>query len=142
MMLRLLPAAILALSACAPAQAQNRDGARLIEQLEKSDTNGDGAISRDEFIAGRSAQFARLDRNKDGYFTDSDIPGIVKNRLPPEMSVDSMKATFDANGDGKVSQSEFVNGPTAAFDRIDANGDNTVTRTEIDQARAMLASLR
>lgn len=142
MMSRLLPAAILVLAACAPAQAQDRDGARLIEQIEKADTNGDGAISRSEFTAHRATQFSRLDRDQNGYVTESDIPGFVQKRLPPEMSLDKMKAAFDTNKDGKLSQSEFVNGPTAAFDRIDANGDNTVTRAEIDQARAMLASVR
>ncbi|OYW18045.1 MAG: hypothetical protein B7Z52_05745, partial [Burkholderiales bacterium 12-64-5] len=118
MMLRLLPAALLALSACAPAQAQDRDGARLIEQIEKADANGDGAISRTEFTAYRSTQFGRLDRNKDGFVTDSDIPAALQKRLPPEMSIDKLKAAFDANGDGKLSQQEFVNGPTAAFDRV------------------------
>lgn len=142
MMSRLLPAAILVLAACAPAQAQDRDGARLIEQIEKADTNGDGAISRNEFTAHRATQFSRLDRDQNGYVTESDIPSFVQKRLPPEMSLDKMKAAFDTNKDGKLSQSEFVNGPTAAFDRIDANGDNTVTRAEIDQARAMLASVR
>jgi Ca2+-binding EF-hand superfamily protein len=142
MMLRFFPAVVLALSACAPAQAQNQDGARMIEQLEKADANGDGAISRPEFTAYRATQFSRLDRSQDGFLTDSDIPGFVQKRLPPEMSIDSLKAAFDANGDGKLSQAEFVNGPTAAFDRVDTNHDDTVTRQELDMARTVLANAR
>lgn len=142
MIQRLLPFAMFALVACAPAQAQNPDGARLIEQIEKADANGDGAVSRSEFTAYRTTQFSRLDRNSDGFITDGDIPGFVQKRLPPDMSYDSLKTRFDTNGDGKISKTEYVNGPTTAFDRVDANGDDLVTRAEIDQARAMIASMR
>lgn len=142
MKFRLLPAAVLALSACAPALAQNDAGARLIDQIEKADANGDSAISRAELTAHRTTLYSRLDRNADGFVTDNDIPGYIQKRLPPEMSIENLKATFDANGDGKVSQAEFVTGPTTAFDRIDANSDNTVTRQELDTARAMLAKIR
>lgn len=139
-MLKLIPLAFLALAACTPAMAQQHGGARLFEQLEKADMNNDGAISRQEFTAFRATQFTRLDRNADGFITDSDIPRFVQNRLPPEMTGDNLRATFDANKDGKVGQAEFVNGPALMFDRADANGDNTVTQAELEVVRAALGS--
>lgn len=139
-MLKLVPLAFLSLAACAPAMAQPHDGARMLEQLEKADTNGDGAVSRQEFTAFRATQFTRIDRNGDGFITDDDIPRFVQNRLPPEMSGDNLRATFDANKDGKVSQAEFVSGPALMFDRADANSDNTVTRAELEAVRAALAA--
>lgn len=139
-MFKLIPLVFLSLAACAPAVAQQHDGARLLEQLQKADTNRDGAVSRAEFTAFRASQFTRLDRNNDGFVTDSDIPRFVQNRLPPDMSGDKLQATFDNNKDGKVSQSEFVNGPALMFDRADANGDSIVTSQELETIRAALAN--
>ena len=110
----------------------------MIAQLEKADANHDGAVSRDEFTAFRATQFERIDRNRDGYMTESDIPGFAKNRIPEEMSIENLKANFDANKDGKVSKLEFVNGPALMFDRVDTNKDNTVTKSELEAARALL----
>lgn len=139
-MLKFIPLALLSLTACAPAIAQQHDGTRMLEQLEKADSNKDGAISRAELTAHRASQFDRLDRNKDGFITDNDIPKMVQNRLPPEMSGDKLRANFDANKDGKVSEAEFVNGPSLMFDRADTNGDNLVAQSELQAVRAALAS--
>jgi Ca2+-binding EF-hand superfamily protein len=135
----ILPLA-LAIAACAPVSAQQAGGGeRMLEQLEKADANGDGAVSRDEFLAYRTAQFPRLDRNKDGFYTESDIPQRLAKRLPQGFSAGEMRAQFDANGDGKVSEAEFVNGPSPAFDRVDADQNNLVTQAELETARAVLA---
>ena len=134
--------ALLALAACSPASAQQHDGSRMIAQLEKADTNHDGAVSRNEFTAFRATQFERIDRNRDGYLTESDIPSFAKNRIPEEMSIENLQVTFDVNKDAKVSKQEFVNGPALMFDRVDMNKDNIVTRTELEAARAMLEARR
>ncbi len=134
-----LPFLILA-AACAPASAQQgAGGVRMIEQLEKADANGDGAVSKAEFTAHRQAQFPRLDRNKDGFFTDGDVPKIMKNRMPAGFTPGEMRGQFDVNGDGRISEHEFVHGPAMAFDRIDANADGVVTSAELQTARTQLA---
>jgi Ca2+-binding EF-hand superfamily protein len=137
-MKRLLPL-LAALALTAPAFAQTRDGARLLDQLEKADANKDGAVSKTEFLDLRADQFARIDRNKDGYITDSDIPARAKKRMP-ELSSDTLRTNFDADKDGRVSRAEFVDGPAMVFDRVDANGDGLATRAEFDAARAALAA--
>ena len=139
-MLKIIPLAFLSLAACAPALAQQHDGTRMLDQMEKADANGDGAVSRTEFTAFRASQFGRLDRNKDGFITDSDIPKMVQSRLPAEMSGDKLRASFDANKDGKVSEAEFVNGPSVLFDRADTNGDNMVSKAELNAMRTALAN--
>lgn len=142
MTLKIASLTILLLVACSPADAQQHDGARMIAQLEKADANHDGAVSRQEFTAFRASQFTRLDRNHDGFFTDNDIPAFAKNRIPPELSFDTLKASFDGNNDGKISQAEFVNGPSLMFERVDANQDGLVTEAELNTARAALAARR
>lgn len=53
-------------------------GERRDFRIEKLDTNGDGAISKKEFMAGaqeRAAKmFERMDRNGDGVLTSADKP--------------------------------------------------------------------
>ena len=138
--MKILPAAFFLLVACQPASAQQHDGARALAQLEKADTNGDGAVSKQEYTSFRTSQFSRIDRNGDGFLTDNDIPAIAKSRIPPEMSMDTLKANFDVNRDGKISRAEFTNGPTIVFDRVDANKDGIATQAEFNAARTAFAS--
>jgi Ca2+-binding EF-hand superfamily protein len=41
------------------------------------DKNGDGKISREEFL-GRPVAFDRLDTNKDGFITRDELPQVQK----------------------------------------------------------------
>ncbi|MDP3736316.1 MAG: EF-hand domain-containing protein [Hyphomonadaceae bacterium] len=137
--MKLLPI-VLFLSACAPAAAQSHDGSRILQQLEKADSNGDGAVSRSEFTTFRQKQFARMDRNGDGYMTESDIPRLVASRLPAGMQADQLVREFDADGDKKVSRDEFGGGPTVVFDRVDVDHDGIATKAELGAAQAALAA--
>lgn len=135
----ILPIVLFA-AACAPVSAQQpAGGTRMLQQLEKADANGDGAVSKSEFTAHRQSQFPRLDRNDDGYFTDSDVPRFMKDRMPAGFTPGEMRAQFDANGDGKVSEQEFVHGPSTVFDRVDANADGNLSPAELQTARTLMA---
>jgi Ca2+-binding EF-hand superfamily protein len=136
----LLPVALLALAACGPASAQQFDGSRIIQQFGQADLNADGSVTREEFRNHRKTQFARADRNGDGFVSDDDVPAVVQSRLrnrlggkkPGEMIIPQ----FDRNGDAKLSEAEFVDGPTLVFDTVDANGDGKATREEITNAQS------
>ena len=45
-----------------------------IEHFSEMDTNGDGAVSKDEYLAHAAATFAKLDKNGDGKLDKADHP--------------------------------------------------------------------
>jgi Ca2+-binding EF-hand superfamily protein len=104
--------------------------------FDRADANKDGSVTREEFIAARAGQFAKLDRNSDGYIDSNDVPKRLAARRKQQGGGDFMVGQFDANGDGKVSKEEFVNGPTLAFDRADTNKDNVIDAKELAAAKA------
>lgn len=109
--------------------------------LQAADTNGDGAIARDEAVAMVTRHFAMVDTNSDGKVTREEImtarekrhaamaarwggrPGGPHGMFP---APGAMLARLDANDDGKLTRAEF----DAPFDRIDANKDNIVDAAE------------
>jgi len=103
--------------------------------FERSDLNNDGTVTREEFIAARADHFAKLDRNSDGYIDSNDVPKRLAARRQQQGGGDFMASQFDANGDGKVSKEEFINGPTLAFDRADKDKNNVLDKNELAAAR-------
>lgn len=98
-----------------------------------ADANGDGLVSRAEFIAARNARFDVLDANRDGFLvrdeTAAAAPGLRGRVMLPVMF-----PQFDSNGDGKVSRQEFNAAPAPGFDLADANGDGMVSPAEAKAA--------
>lgn len=138
-MIRVLTVA-LAVALVPAAMAAGGDG-RALERLMKADANGDGAVTRDEFSAFRRSQFARLDRDDDGFLTQAEIDRVARF-LPAEFDAGQMIPRFDANKDGRVSVDEFANGPAPVFARVDANNDAVVTQAEANDAAAKLAAMK
>ena len=126
--------ALAALCIAAPACAQTGASAEVVERLRRADSNHDNVVSRQEFVAYRTQHFSRLDRNDDGYITSNEIPRAFLRRAPEVLSLEQLQAQFDANRDGRVSQAEFVNGPTPVFDVVDASDDNLATEAEFNVA--------
>ncbi|WP_198519270.1 EF-hand domain-containing protein [Novosphingobium kunmingense] len=130
--------AAISLSASAPALAQP-DQASALRQLQErfgdADGNRDGAVSRAEFVAYRAAQWSRLDRNDDGFLSPADLPGFLQSRWNGERASE-LRRNYDRDQDGRVSRQEFLTGPTPAFNRADTNGNDLVSRAELDAAVA------
>lgn len=98
-----------------------------------ADTNGDGMVSKAEFLAARNARFDVLDADHDGYLVRDEmavaVPGLRGRVMLPVMF-----PQFDANGDGKVSRQEFYAAPAPGFDMADANGDGMVSPADANAA--------
>ncbi|WP_154654677.1 EF-hand domain-containing protein [Solimonas variicoloris] len=85
--------AALALPAAAQPPADAPGGAR----MKAVDTDGDGAISRDEAAAALHAEFRRLDRDHDGALREDEFVAARLERF----------SAADADGDGKLTRAEL-----------------------------------
>lgn len=113
-----------ALPACAQGEAA-QDAATLIRE---ADTNGDGSISKDEFLARRSAAFDNLDADASGTLTEPEFELAVSERV--KRFSDRAFRKVDADGDGQISRSEWEQNPPRAFDKLDRNADGMLSPDE------------
>lgn len=125
----------------APAHAAVPSPDQALERMREADTNHDGAVSRAELLAWRKSQWQRLDRNGDGYFTKDDLPRFLQDRWK-NGRLGQMLGSFDTNHDGRISEAEFVGGPTLAFDMADTNHDGQVTEAELEAVLAAAKAAR
>jgi Ca2+-binding EF-hand superfamily protein len=103
--------------------------------FDSADTNGDGVITREEFHAARERAFTRLDRNGDGYIDKDDAPSRPGERHAAKDRLAQLVAQLDKDGDGRISQAEFVDGPTPLFDRADTDHNGELSREEVAAIR-------
>lgn len=103
------------------------DGPRGWEHFaEKHDTDGDGAVTREELAAGHE-RFARLDENADGRITEDEFRAAIAGRLLGHLG---MRADEDRNGE--LTQAEW----SAFLAELDEDGDGSL---EMRQRRRGLA---
>lgn len=108
--------------------------------FDKLDTNHDGVISRQEFMAGHAQMHERrviiMRDEKTMHGTGAmDMPmhGMNSGRM-----VDHFFGMADANHDGRVSLKEAEAAALAHFDRMDLNHDGRITSDERSQAHMMM----
>ena len=108
------------------------------------DTNGDGAVSKDEIKAHREAMFAEIDTNHDGVLSQDEIVAhheMKKAEMRAKMQA-KMFARLDADGNGTVSKEEFEDRPMPMFDRMDDDGDGVVMIEEFEDGPMMRKEVR
>lgn len=136
-MIRLLTIVIAAAVSIPAALADETPSARMLKRVQDADANGDGVVTRAEFAAYRRTQFAKMDRDGDGFVTAKDIAKI-KMFMPRELEPDTMIARFDTDGDGRISPDELANGPAPVFDLADTDKDAAISPAEFKVAEAKL----
>lgn len=105
--------------------------ARLTKRFDAIDTDGNGAISREEFAAGHQG----MKGHHKARFGDDKHHGMKGHGKMGGHRGKAMLAKADANGDGAVTQAEFKAASLERFDTMDADNDGTVTRAERKAAR-------
>lgn len=124
-----LTVGIVILSATGTSMAQSMD------RLSEVDANGDGNIEWQELLDMRAATFRRLDRNSDGYIDNEDSPRMAAVKARFEEARTQLQPA-DADGDGRISREEMLNGPAPLFIKGDTNGDKVLSASEIAAMRA------
>jgi Ca2+-binding EF-hand superfamily protein len=114
-----------------PAQLQQLK--MTLDQLEAGDTDKDGYTTIDEVKPVRIREFTVLSEGKDEI-----DPALLP--APPQMRA-MMLENMDKDRNGKLSQAEFVNGLPPIWGRMDQDGDNRISRKEIEAARQLRANM-
>ena len=100
--------------------------------MTRADTNGDGTISRAEYVAQSEARFARMDKNGDGFITADEMGGKGGRGGGRLMAADT-------DHDGKISRAEFMAQSAERFAGLDANGDGQISG---DEMKAVMGRMR
>jgi Ca2+-binding EF-hand superfamily protein len=98
--------------------------ARFGERLKEADTNKDGVIALDEFLARRDPTFARFDKNNDGVIDRAEFEAFAKESA--DYWVKRFIKRFDADRDGRIGKDEFAQARKDRFAMRDLDGDGRI----------------
>jgi Ca2+-binding EF-hand superfamily protein len=149
---RVLPALVAAAAVLSIAHAQEADRPRAAEWLRRADADGDGKVTKAEFIKARTGDlednFSRLDANGNGILDEAEAEraiGMMRGagvgreggRRPeggprPQggppggrgtgEEMDGLFQRMDRDGDGKLSREEFAAGMTRLREMMQQRG--------------------
>ena len=114
--------AVAALAGSAHAASHARD-----TFIKEQDQNGDGVVSKDEFAATRAIQFAKTDADGNGVLSRAEYVGEFKARLEKRLATDDR--TTEKKEEERVRQMRQAD---VRFDVLDSDKSGAITRPEFD----------
>jgi len=117
--------------------------------MARADGDGDGRVSKAEYIARADARFARMDKNGDGQLSADEMAPRREMAAAPAAPAGTDTATpapaapmrsrmferLDSNHDGMVSRDEYRAQVAVRFDRLDTNHDGFLDQSEMTAMR-------
>jgi hypothetical protein len=103
-------------------------GLRTMSEMHKIDTDGDGTVSKAEWLAYQEKVFEALDKKKTGVVDEkeflspsADLVQFATGGYARGLQTKAMMHKIDTDGDGTVSHDEFIAYQTKIFDMMDAD---------------------
>jgi hypothetical protein len=101
-------------------------GLRTEAEMHKIDTDGDGTVSRDEWLAYQTKVFDALDKGHEGAIDEKEflapssaMASFATGGYARGLQTREMMHKIDANGDGKVTRDEWLTYQGKVFDMMD-----------------------
>jgi EF-hand domain pair len=107
-------------------------GLRTMDEMHKIDTDGDGTVSKAEWLAYQEKVFTALDKKKTGmvdekeFLAPSALATFATGGYARGLQTKAMMHKIDTDGDGTVSHDEFIAYQTKVFDMMDTNKSGSV----------------
>ena len=108
-------------------------GLRTMAEMHKIDTNGDGTVSKAEWLAYQEKVFAALDKNKTGVVDEkeflspsTDMATFATGGYAHGLQTKALMHKIDTDGDGTVSHDEFIAYQGKVFDMMDKNKNGSL----------------
>jgi len=121
------------------ATAGYASGLHSMDLMHKIDTNGDGMVSRAEWLAFQEKVFAMLDKNKNGtvdakefisHDGGADMVHFATGGFATGLRSQEMMHKIDTDGDGTISHDEFIAYQAKVFDMMDTGHTGMLTKDQ------------
>jgi Ca2+-binding EF-hand superfamily protein len=132
---------------------RGKHGGRFGQRLMRAfDTDRDGKVTKDEFMATVRSRFAQMDLNNDGRITDEDLPPRLRGRdilasdghmgRGPGRRILRLLRDADTNKDGAVTLDEALAAADKRFAGLDRNKDGVIDAADRDALRTETVDYR
>jgi Ca2+-binding EF-hand superfamily protein len=114
-----------------------------VEMMKRADTDGDGKVSRDEFIRARTADieamFGRIDADGDGTLDEQEVTTAAERMRGMGPGGRRPDGQRPPRPDGeRPPRPGSGPGGEEAFNRLDRDGDGRLSREEFDEGMARM----